>query len=382
MAKVHLTKSFIESIQSEDKRLSFTDDKARGLTLLVTPNGVKTYYLTRKYRGKVERTLLGHFPELTLAQARTRAAQHQVQYDAGINPNEAKRKARLEPTLDEFFKIYYQDHCLMKNKRPENSRGDYMRYLSPTLGNMQLSQIKRTDIKQVMNGLGAQGYQRTANIAQGLVRAMYNKALAWEYFDGNNPAEHIERYRERPRKRVLQPDEVPRLHEALALEPDEVNRDAILLLMYTGARKSNVLSMHWLEIDLDKALWLIPETKNGEAHLTVLTPEALSILRRRKKQTSSVFVLPGRGRTGHVENLKKAWGRLLDHAGIEDLRLHDLRRTVGSWMANAGANQAQIQLQLGHMDAQSAKAYVHPDVEYVRDSMSKVTHLLAPKTRK
>lgn len=378
MAIVHFTKSFIESISTEDKRLTFTDDKSRGLTLLVTNTGVKTFYLVRKYRGKAERTLLGHFPDMPLAQARAQAAHFQVQYDAGVNPNEAKRKARKEPTLDEFFEMYYRDHCEIKNKRPKEIRANYRRYLSPTLGNIQLSRVQRMDIKGLMRRLADQGHRRTANVAQGLIRAMFNKAIAWEYYDGRNPGDHIERYPEVVRKRVLREDELPRLHRALALEPSDVNRDAILLLMYTGARSSNVFSMHWSEIDLDRALWFIPETKNGDPQVSVLTPEALAILRRRKKTASSVFVLPGRGRTGHVENLKKAWQRLLDNAGIENLRIHDLRRTMGSWMANTGANQAQIQLQLGHKDLQSAKAYVHPDVEYLRTTVEAVTRKLSP----
>lgn len=176
---------------------------------------------------------------------------------------------------------------------------------------------------------------------------------------------------------MLSESELPRFHAALALEPAEVNRDAILLLMYTGARLSNVLSMRWSEIDLEKALWFIPETKNGDPHVTVITEEALRILRRRKKTTSSFFVLPGHGQTGHVENLNKAWQRLLDNAGIEDLRMHDLRRTLASWMANSGANQAQIQLQLGHKGPHSTKHYVHPDVEYLRATVATVTRKLS-----
>lgn len=182
MAKVHFTKAFIESITAEDKRLTFTDDKSRGLTLLVNPTGVKTFYLTKKHRGRVERTLLGHFPELTLAQARHQAARYQVKYDAGINPNEARREARKEPTLNQFFEIYYRDHSEIKNKHPEDIKANYRRYLSPTLGNVQLSRVRRIDIKALMHQLAEKGHRRTANVAQGLIRAMFNKALAWEYF--------------------------------------------------------------------------------------------------------------------------------------------------------------------------------------------------------
>jgi integrase len=340
---------------------------------------VKTFYLTRKFRGKVERTLLGRVPELVLAQARIKAAKFQVQYDAGLNPNEVKRQAKSELTLDELFVVYHREHCLIKNKHPSQAHANYMRYLSPTLGNIQLSRIKRSDIKLIMSRLAAKGNQRTANVAHDLIRAMYNKALAWEYFDGRNPGLHIERYPTKVRTRVLLESELSDFHAALSLEPSETNKDAILMLMYSGARSGNVLAMHWSDVDLDRALWFIPETKNGEPHVAVLTKEALDILRRRRKQTSSVFVFPGSGKTGHLENLKKAWQRLLDHSGIEGLHMHDLRRTLASWMANSGANQAQIQMQLGHKDSRSAKAYVHPDVEYIRRSVGSVTHQLSNK---
>lgn len=378
MAKVHLTKSFVESIACTENRLTFTDNTTRGLTLLVNPTGVKTFYLTRKFRGRVERTLLGRFPELSLGEARKKASYFQVQYDAGINPNEARRQAQAEPTLNAFFEIYYEDHCQQNNKRPEAIRANYARYLAPTLGHLQLSRLQRQDIKAVMKQLGDRGLTRTANVVHGLIRAMLNKALAWEYLQtGKNSAQYIARYREAVRRRVLSPEELPRFHQALALEPSAVNRDAILLLLYTGARSANVFSMHWSEIDFERRLWLIPDTKNGEPHVIALTEEAIAIVERRKQLRASVFVLPGRGSTGHLQNLKKAWERLCDRAGIDDLRIHDLRRTMASWLANLGANQAQIQLQLGHKDPQSVKHYVHPNVDYLRPVVQKVTSALS-----
>jgi integrase len=380
MAKVHFTKSFIETIQADDSLLTFTDDKSRGLTLLVNPSGVKSFYLVRKFRGNVERTLLGRFPELSLAEARKKASHFQVQYDAGINPNEARRQARAEPTLDAFFEVYYQDHCLNRNKRPEDIKANYLRYLSPALGKTQLSRIQRDDIRTMMRRLADQGKKRTANVAHGLLRAMLNKALAWEYLmTGKNPALYIERYPETIRKRYLQEDEVKRFHRALSLEPSEANRDAILLLLYTGIRSNNVFAMHWSEIDLNRGLWSIPVTKNGEPHVTVLTEQALDVLRRRKKHASSVFVLPGTSKSGHIEGIRKAWQRLLDQAGIDELWIHDLRRTMGSYMANRGAHPVQIAMQLGHKDQQSAKAYVHSDVEYTRQTVAQVTKKLSGK---
>jgi integrase len=139
--------------------------------------------------------------------------------------------------------------------------------------------------------------------------------------------------------------------------------------------------MHWSEIDLDRGLWLIPLTKNGESHLTVLTDEAVAVLRRRKRKATSVFVLPGSGKTGHVEGIRKAWKRALDNAGIDGLWIHDLRRTMGSYMANNGAHPIQIAMQLGHKSVQSSKPYVHANVEYTRGHVMEVTKTLSAKRK-
>lgn len=376
--KLHFTKRAIEAIAAQDRQLTYTDQTARGLTLIVFRSGVKTFYLTRKFRGRVTRTLLGRFPELPLAAARKKAAYLQVQYDSGIDPTEAKRQARKELSLDEFFEHYYQDHCLRKNRRPEVAKANYRRYLKPTLGRLQLSRIHRDDIKTIMRRLADRGLTRTANTTHTLLRAMLNKALAWDYLTtGKNPAQHIERYPEVVRTRVLLTDELPRFHQALALDPSDLNRDAILLLLFTGARSHNVLSMRWQELDLEQRVWTIPQTKNGSPQRVVLSPQAITVLNRRKRNRLSVFVLPGNGRSGHIQNINKAWHRLLDRAGIDGLIIHDLRRTLGTQLANLGANQAQIQMHLGHKDPQSARAYIHPDLEYLRPKVEQATKLLA-----
>lgn len=381
MAKVHFTKSFIETVEPGEKRLTFTDDKSRGLTLLVTPKGVKTFYLTRKFRNRVERTLLGHYPELSLVEAKSKAARFQVQYDAGINPNEAKRRARAEPTLDELFEIYYQDHCLIRNRRPEGVRNNYRCYLTRPLGHRKISTITRTEIKDLMRKHSDHGQKRTGNIMHGLIRAMFNKAIAWEYMEGPNPAIHIERYPEKSRDRFLSAEELVRFHKALLKEPDETIRDCIYTLLLTGVRRSNAFTMQWSHVDFDQAVWRIPDTKNGSPHRVVLSPEMMEILKRRRKTARSLFVFPGSGQTGHLVDIKRAWMRLLDRAGIEDLRVHDLRRTFGSWMLADGQSLSVIGKALGHKDIQSTMVYARLSVEQLRAPVNSISsRLMSHKT--
>ena len=125
--------------------------------------------------------------------------------------------------------------------------------------------------------------------------------------------------------------------KALAEESNETLRDYFFISLLTGARRSNVQEMQWKQLHFDRAEWRIPTTKNGEPQIVTLTPEAVEILRTREG-VDPVWVFPGSGPTGHLVEPKKAWKRILEQAGIADLRIHDLRRTLGSWQAKTGAS--------------------------------------------
>lgn len=380
MAKHHFTKSWIESIESTDRLQSFTDDQVRGLTLKVTPNGVKTFYLVKRFEGNLESTKLGRFPETTLKIARERAAKLHLQYDAGVNPAEEKRRERSELTLDAFFKIYHRDHCRLRN-RTDYSKYTYENYIQPFLGRKKLSQIRRSDVSEMHTALGKGGKKRTANKAHTVIRAMLNKAIAWEYLEGANPAEHVQRFREQSRDRFMSKAEAERFQEALSQEPDDTIRDYFAILLYTGARKTETLKMRWDQIDFDAATWRIPDPKNGEPRLVSLAQVAMTILKRRQKLHDSTWVFPGRKRGHHLTEPKKAWERILERAEIDDLHIHDLRRTLGSWLRSAGADLQVIGKVLGHKDYQSSLIYSRLDVDVTRVPLERATKALAPRPK-
>ncbi len=419
MAKIHLTDKLIKALPPKDKTASYTDTKTRGLTLLVTPAGAKTFYLIRKVDGAVERTKLGRYPDTSLGAARRRASSYNVQYDAGINPNEEKRRKRAELSLDAFFEVYYREHCLIHNKRPETTRYTYEHYVKPALGRKKLSDIRRSDVQSMHAALGRSGRLRTANKAQGCVRAILNRAIAWEYLRGDNPAEHIRRFQETSRDRFLSKAELERFHLALAEEP-ELTRDFFLMLLYTGARKGEVLSMTWADVDLDSETWRIPDPKNREPRRVVLAGPAMVILRRREAARRdsedpgvspgraasgfpraprpgltrggpgdrrpdspgpSPWVFPGRVRGKPLQEPKRAWERVLDRAGIEDLRVHDLRRTHASWMLAGGADLPTIAKALGHRDFHSTLVYARLDLDPVRKAVEATARALSPEPK-
>ena len=190
----------------------------------------------------------------------------------------------------------------------------------------------------------------------------------WE----NSPAIGIRRNKEKSRDRFIQSDELPRFFQALSKEPNETIRDYVLISLLTGARRSNVCSMKWQDINFERAEWRIEETKNDTPQTVTLSPEAIEVLQNRKSDDSE-FVFPGIGKSGHIQEPRKGWERILKSAEIKDLRLHDLRRTLGSWQAKTGASLAIIGKSLNHKNQNTTAIYARLDLDPVRDSVNTAT---------
>ncbi|MGH9664459.1 MAG: site-specific integrase, partial [Bryobacteraceae bacterium] len=164
----------------------------------------------------------------------------------------------------------------------------------------------------------------------------------------------------------LHPDEIKRFLEALRAEADSDARDFFLLLLFTGARKSEVLRMRWGDVNLESGVWTNPDTKTGDAVTVPLSAPALAVLTARTDGGRPEWVFPSSGATGHLVEPKKAWTRILKRAAIQGLWMHDLRRTLGSWMAATGANLSIIAKALGHKNLTTTTRYARLDLDPIR----------------
>jgi integrase len=264
----------------------------------------------------------------------------------------------------EYLHSYAIDHC----KSWKVIEYCFHHYLNHWL-NRPIDSIKRSDVQLLVNKIGRDHGQVTANRTFELLRAVINKGKQWSLVEGENPATGITKFKMKPRARFVYEAEFPKLIAAIEAEPDDDTRDYIMLSLHTGARKSNILSMRWENIDLNSGVWTIPDTKNGTAQTILLTKPELEILRRRfeKRREHKVdngnafrFVFPGTGASGHWADPKKDWLRILKRAEITDLHLHDLRRTLGSYMAMTGASLSVIGNALNHKDLSTTrKVYAH-----------------------
>jgi integrase len=154
-------------------------------------------------------------------------------------------------------------------------------------------------------------------------------------------------------------------------------KDFFYICLLTGARRGNVLSMKWEDVNLERRTWTVADTKNGESQTIVLPHEAIEILEKRALLSKKEWVFPSpASASGHIEEPKKAWKRILKEANISNLRIHDLRRTLGSWQAATGANSYIIGKSLGHKTHQATAIYARLNLDPVRESVSKATEAM------
>jgi integrase len=241
-------------------------------------------------------------------------------------------------------------------------------------GKRKLSSIKHEEVDRLHKKLGQDKGKVTANIALKLLHVMYNKALnEWRIWKGENVAHGIKKFPEHSRDRFIQGDELPKFFKALAEEENDSMRDYFLLSLLTGARRANVLSMQWEDVNLERGEWRIKETKSGTPQTVTLSPEALTVLNNRKLSESTKYVFPSSSKCGHLIEPKRGWKRILERAGINDLRIHDLRRTLGSWQAKTGASLAIIGKSLNHKNQNTTAIYARLDLDPVRESVNTAT---------
>ena len=379
--EINFTKAALESLSvpPQGERVTYNDTKATGLQLRVSGSGVKTFSLYRWVKGeaKPERVTLGRFPDMSIDQARNKTAELNAFIAAGGSPSNKINAHKAELTLGAFFDIYMERHAKPHKRTWDEDVSKFNQYLSNNkdglnLAPKKLSMVSRSDMAQLHAKIGKQ-HPVTANRVLALVSSIFGRAIDWGIWDQINPALGIKRFKETSRDRFLQADELPKFFSALAEEPNETVRDFILLSLLTGARRDNVLSMHWDQVCLERAEWRIPRTKNGEPQVVTLSGVALEILQNRQGQSAQGWVFKGKGQTGHLAEPRKGWNRVLANAGLSNLRLHDLRRTLGSWQAKTGASLAIIGKSLNHKSHNSTLIYARLDTDPIRASVDKAT---------
>lgn len=347
------------------------DDRLPGFGVKCLPSGKKRYVL--KYRANgggrkaPQRWLsLGTHGVVTPDQARRMAQQALAAVTSGDDPQGSKLRKREAPTLEDVWQRFSVE--LLPLRKPR-TRADYKsqwsRTLAPTLGAKSVELITRSDVERMHKSLGATPYQ--ANRLLALLSRLMNMSEAWDLRPvGSNPCRFVERFKEVPRNRYLSRNELASLGATMQLMVDrqELSRDAanaIRLLLLTGARLNEILSAEWQWLDIERSLLQLPDSKTG-AKAVFLSEVALAVLAdQRAHAGSNDKMFPGPGAKGQMVNLRKPWQRVCKKAGLENVRLHDLRHTAASVAVAEGASLPVIGRLLGHSQAQTTQRYAHVD---------------------
>lgn len=382
---LNFTKRGIESLPlpKGKPREFYFDTETKGLRLAVYPTGRRTFYHIRKANGREECSYIGEFPDLSIENARTRAeelnsvlARRRL---VGFTQEETLAPDRCYMTLETLLQHYLDRHI---KPRPGGEKAAkeidivLRRHVSDWFQRRVLS-IQRNDIVDLHWKLGEKSGQYLANRVVVLLRAVFNYGIEQELFRGSNPVRNVTLYPEQPRDRYLKPEEMPKLFEALADEQTHPDlRDYVLLALFTGARKHDVLSMRWQDVSFALSTWRVPDPKNDVPYDVPLSAHALSVLRDREKArtSGSVYVFPSpKDSSKHITEKQHAWDELRERAGIPDIRMHDLRRTLGSWMASSGTSLQFIGRALGHKSSAATRRYAQFSLEPVRNPVSAAT---------
>ncbi len=349
------------------------DESVPGFGLRILPSGRKSFVLRYRTRtGRMRYLTLGRYGTLTVSQAQKRAVRELGKVLDGDDPAEERKEARRGATFSDFSETYLRR--MEKRWTPKTTYETERRlkkHLKPAFGSARLEDIKRPRISAILDQIAESSGPYESNRVHELVRAMFNRAQAWGFYpdDRPNPARGIERFKEQSRDRWLKPEEVEALMECVRAQTDLSFQAFIPLLLLTGLRKSELLRAQWQHIDFDRGEILLPETKSGRPQVRTLSAPAVQILRFFPGTEGNPYVFPGRKKGTPRNDFRTEWQEAREAAGLANVTLHDLRRTAGSYMAQAGVSLQVIGEVLGHQHAAITKVYARLSQENERQAL-------------
>ena len=376
--KLAFSKQRLEAIEPPTRGYKAVYDTVTpGLMLLITANDARSFYLYRRVEGRPERIRIGRAVDLSIEQARQEAAKLNGDIARGVNPAERRRTIRGTMTFGELFDAYLERAKLHK-RTWAGDEWAFKKYL-PQWKARKLASITKADVAKLHTHTGKDA-PYSANRLLALLSVVFNTAINDFGYEGANPCRGVKKFHEEKRDRFLLPDEMKRFFAALSTEPDDTLRDFFWTALLTGARRGNCQSMRWDELDVSRGDWRIPgdKSKNREAMLVHLPPQAVEILNRRLTENAakptekrSAFVFGSYGKTGHLVDPKASWERIRTTAKLPGLRMHDLRRTLASWQAITGTSLHVIGKSLGHRDPSATAIYARLTQAPVSESVDR-----------
>lgn len=350
-----LTKPLVEAASTTGPDLFIWDADVPGFGIRVRSSGRKTYVIRYRNAHGVSRAFtLGRTCDMSPQQARDAARAAFVSIKAGMDPSEQRSRARDRFSVDDLFDLWIETYATA-NCKPSSvyqAKSLYRRTIAKRLGTRQAASLTRADVLDLHVAL--RSGPSVANQAVSLLSSMYRNGVERKLVE-SNPARDIKWYRQIEKSRVIRPDEIRQLMDALENERFSADfRRLIRLLFLTGARLSEIRDARMEWVDWDARTLNLPDSKTGAKIITLSEP-ALEIMAERRGHE---WLCAGRYGRGHMTHTWSTWRELLRMSGLEEtIRIHDIRHSVGSLGHMAGLSQREIAVQLGHKSLRTTERY-------------------------
>ncbi|WP_405243800.1 tyrosine-type recombinase/integrase [Lentisalinibacter salinarum] len=348
------------------------DTELRGFGLRVYPSGRKSFVVGYRTKGRWRLMVLGQYGALTVDQARKKARKELGEVAGEGDPLERRQRERSAKTVRELATVYIED-CRTRAQPKKTWRTDerrLQRWIVPKLGSRKIEDVTMPDVEAIHRHISKSApYEANRTVA--LVSTVWNFARRTGLFPADlpNPAQGVRRNRETSRAEYVTPDRLPDLARAIDGEDDPYVRAAFRLLLLTGMRRSELLNCTWSQVDLRNRRIFLPEPKGGAPRYVPLNAAAVELLRELPRRLGNEYVLPGHVKGRPLVNIDKPWRRIRERAGMPRLRIHDLRRTAGSFMVQAGHSLEAVRDILGHADSKTTQIYARLAEQQRRDTI-------------
>ena len=378
-----ITARLIDAIEPEDKDIIIRDSELKGFLCKVTPKGKKVYmlyYRTKDYRER--RPVIGVHGHITCYQAREIALKWLAEVAQGNDPSLERKSQKIDITISELADRYLTDYAITykKQRSVEHDRYLLTNFVIPQLGKIKLKSLTGKDIANLHKKL--RDKSTTANRCISIISTMMNLAEKWGLRDDvGSLCKHIDKYPENKRERFLSIEEITRLSNVLkemtytATESPSA-LSAIKLLLLTGCRLSEILTLKWEYLDLDHHRINFPDSKTGKKTVYI-SPMVIELLKNTAKKDNNPYVITGQVEGKHLINLQKPWRRIRKLAELDEVRIHDLRHSFASVGAASGLSLPIIGALLGHSQTQTTARYAH----LIGDPLKEAASLINEKMR-
>jgi len=391
--RVRLSQRMIEALppnapDARRREREYSDADAVGLRVSVSKGGRKFFDYRYKYNGRKRCMRLGEWPGMPLQGARERARECRGMLYKGIDPATEREKRASVMTFGEFIERDYLPFARANKKSVRDDINKLKRDLLPLWGGLPLTSIGTKDVQALCTRIGTESSPTYANRYYSLIHRIFNLAILWQKVPGDfrNPAKGVAKAKESAgRERFLSPDEIERFTAALdgCMETDFAGQAFLRLLLATGMRCGEALSLQWRDVDLERGVAFLPKTKGGRSRQVILSDLASAVLDEMAacRVGGHPYVFPGKNPKTHLAEPRKTFENVKREAGLEDLHLHDLRHTFASLAINQGASLYEVQKLLGHASSQMTQRYAHLADESLRavtdDVAKEIAHAVA-----